>query len=71
MNCDHKKRIGDNYGLTCQDCGEQLEGYGYGGWFGRNITGNRKCIHVWGKISAEEEQCLYCEEIREREKKAN
>ncbi len=29
--CSHNHRIGDNYGVTCQDCGEVLAGYGYWG----------------------------------------
>ena len=71
MNCEHHKRIGDNYGVTCQDCKEVLEGYGYGGWFGSNLKGNERCIHIWWKISTEEEECMYCHVIREREEKAN
>ena len=71
MPCEHTNQLGDNYGITCQDCHEVLAGYGYGGWFGSNLKGQRKCLHVWGKISAEEEQCMYCEAILEREKKAN
>ena len=74
MNCEHTKRIGDNYGLSCQDCGKVLEGYGYGGWFGNNLKGNEQCIHgenAWYKINDVEEECLYCQRIREREKKAN
>ena len=65
MNCKHHKQIGDNYGLTCQDCGTVLEGYGY--W----AEGRRTCKHKFMKISDTEEQCMYCEAIREREKKAN
>jgi hypothetical protein len=71
MKCEHKRRMGDNYGISCQDCQEVLEGYGYGGWFGSNLKGNKSCIHVWEKISAEEEQCMYCQAVRERENKAN
>ena|SRR6266480_6497235 len=74
MDCNHNKRIGDNYGITCQDCREVLEGYGYGGWFGGNLIGNERCIHgeyAWYKINDVEEQCMYCETIRERAKMAN
>lgn len=63
--------MGDNYGVYCQECGQVLEGYGYGGRFGRNLKGNEKCIHVWAKISSAEEECMYCFTIRDREKKAN
>ncbi len=71
-NCQHLRRIGDNYGITCQTCGAVLEGYGYGGFtFSDNLTGNEQCIHVWVKISAEQEECTYCHVMREREKKAN
>jgi hypothetical protein len=69
--CQHLSRQGDNYGITCQTCGAVLEGYGYGGFFGSNLKGNEQCIHVWFKISAEQEECLYCHIMREREKKAN
>jgi hypothetical protein len=71
--CRHARKIGDNYGLTCQDCGEVVEGYGYGGWFGSNLKGNERCMHVWVNISDIAEQCMYCfrEREREREKKAN
>jgi hypothetical protein len=69
--CEHTKRIGDNYGVSCQDCGTVLEGFGYGGFLGSLLKGQRKCVHMWGKISAEEEQCRYCEVIRERAVKAN
>jgi hypothetical protein len=53
--CDHTRRIGDNYGVSCQDCGLALEGFGYGGWFGSNLTGREHCIHAWCKVSAGEE----------------
>jgi hypothetical protein len=73
MNCEHNKRIGDNYGVTCQDCGEILEGYGNGGWFGSNLKGNEQCKHVWLNMPdrMDYEQCMYCFREREREKKAN
>ena len=71
MNCEHQKRIGDNYGVTCQDCKEVLEGYGYGGWFGSNLKVNERCIHIWWKVSTEEEEYMYCHVIGEREEKAN
>jgi hypothetical protein len=69
VTCKHRKRIGDNYGISCQECGQALEGYG--GWFGSKLKGNEKCIHVWTKISSAEEECMYCHTTREREKKAN
>jgi hypothetical protein len=65
MQCEHNKTIGDNYGVTCQDCGAVLEGYGY------YAQGQRTCKHKFLNISATEEQCIYCEEIQEREQKAN
>jgi hypothetical protein len=64
--CQHFKHIGDNYGISCQTCGEQLEGYGYGGFFGNNLIGNEHCIHVWLKTSAEKEECNYCHRVRDR-----
>jgi hypothetical protein len=71
MNCKHSRKIGDNYGLTCQDCGKQLEGYGCGGWFGNNLKGDEACIHRWVNSGDLEEECMYCHRTREREKKAN
>src|SRR4051794_25632164 len=32
---------------SAQDCGAVLEGYGYGGFFGSNLTGHEPCLHVW------------------------
>ena len=69
--CEHTKRIGDNYGVSCQDCGIALEGFGYGGWFGSNLTDMEHCIHAWCKVSAGEEECLYCHRTRERAHQAN
>jgi hypothetical protein len=69
--CEHTKRIGDNYGVSCQDCGIVLEGFGYGGWLGSNLTGRERCLHAWWKVSAGEEECLYCHTRRERTRKAN
>jgi len=68
-NCQHLRRQGDNYGVTCQTCGAALEGYGFGGFFGSNLTGNEQCLHgenAWYKISAEQEECQYCHRMRER-----
>ncbi len=64
--CQHLKRIGDNYGVSCQTCGQALEGYGRGGFFGSSRTGSERCIHVWERIDAEMEACKYCFIIRER-----
>ena len=67
--CQHFKRIGDNYGVSCQSCRAVLEGYGYGGFFGSNLKGNEDCIHgeyAWYKESAEKEECMYCHRVRER-----
>ena len=72
MFCDHTKRIGDNYGVSCQECQAVLEGYGYGGFFGSNLTGHEKCVHgTWYTISDAEEECLYCHRTRERAQQAN
>ena len=72
MFCEHTKRIGDNYGVSCQDCQAVLEGYGYGGFFGSNLTGREQCLHgAWFPISDAEEECLYCHTPRERAQGAN
>lgn len=62
--CEHLKRVGDNYGVSCEDCGAALEGYGYGGFFGSNLTGHEQCLHVWVKAAAEQEDCAYCHRLR-------
>jgi len=72
INCQHERKIGDNYGLSCQDCNEALEGYGYGGFFGSNLKGNEGCIHgMWCIVSPEQEECYYCNRTRERKNKPN
>jgi len=74
MTCVHNKRIGDNYGISCQECGRVIEGYGYGGFFGRNLQGNERCTHgssAWYKISDAEEECIYCHVLQDRRKKVN
>lgn len=61
--CQHRSIIGDNYGTSCQDCGEILSGYGYGGWFGCNLKSNILCKHKF--IPYEEgEICIYCQRER-------
>jgi hypothetical protein len=65
-NCQHFKRIGDNYGLSCQTCGQPLEGFGFGGFFGSSLTGNEQCIHVWEQSRADGEECKYCYIKREQ-----
>jgi hypothetical protein len=64
--CDHLRKVGDNYGESCADCGEQLSGYGYGGWFGININGNRTCIRLFSPVGDDGAKiCIYCEEWEE------
>jgi hypothetical protein len=74
MDCKHLSRIGDNYGESCIDCGKQLSGLGYGGWFGMNLTGEIICVHLWSHVGEDHvegvnrirhEVCVYCEEWRE------
>jgi hypothetical protein len=72
MFCDHTKRVGDNYGVSCQKCQAALEGYGFGGFFGSNLTGHESCLHgSWFPISQTAEECLYCHTTRERAQRAN
>jgi hypothetical protein len=59
MFCHHDKRLGDNYGVSCQACQAVLEGYGYGGFFGSTLKGNEPCLHgAWYAISDTAEECL-------------
>jgi hypothetical protein len=63
--CNHLRRVGDNYGESCLDCGEQLRGFGYGGWFGARITGNEKCIHLYSPMGdGGPEVCVFCEDMK-------
>lgn len=65
--CKHLSRVGDNYGESCADCGKQLSGYGYGGWFGRELRENVSCIHVFSLMGESgAEICIYCETIKEQ-----
>jgi hypothetical protein len=63
-DCKHLNRIGDNYGESCSDCGKQLSGYRWGGWFGRNLGGTESCIHLWspaGDTPDTPRVCIYCQ----------
>ena len=55
--CMHNSRQGDNYGVTCMDCGEVLEGYGY--W----AEGSKSCNHhfIPENSDSKYEVCMYCE----------
>ena len=64
MACSHNHRIGDNYGVTCQDCGEPLEGYGY--W-----ASTETCQHRWIDNGDGWESCLYCEATRQRDESSD
>ena len=55
-NCKHESTIGDNYGITCSICNKILEGYGCGGWFGKNLIKGRECKHKFV-----DNVCMYCE----------
>lgn len=51
MGCEHNSISGDNYGSTCNDCGEQITG------MGENARdGSANCIHEFY-----EGMCIYCE----------
>lgn len=69
--CPHYNKVGDNYGWTCNDCGKIVAGFGYGGWFGRNLTGfetPQECIHNFVPMGDDgDEVCIYCETWRKTE----
>ena len=66
MECKHLSRVGDNYGESCVDCGAKTRGYGFGGWFGANITGTENCIHLWSPVGENGAAiCIYCETWKE------
>lgn len=58
--CSHNRTQGDNYGVTCLDCGEPIAGYGYWG------EGSKTCRHSWVRMDDEstEEICIYCQACR-------
>lgn len=62
--CNHNRIIGDNYGETCQDCGQILSGYGYGGWFGKNLIDVKECKHKFLPYD-NQEICIYCQRVKE------
>jgi hypothetical protein len=69
MICEHKNLIGDNYGVSCQGCGQVLEGYGLGGFFSRKLQGDVPCIHgAWYPINDTQEECMYCHITRKIQK---
>lgn len=53
MACQHNRRIGDNYGISCMDCGAQLAGYGNNGEFA-------SCLHEW-YYHGDIHHCMYCQ----------
>jgi hypothetical protein len=61
-DCKHEHRVGDNYGVSCVDCGVALEGYGYWG------EASKRCVkHLWLDDGNGGECCMYCELWREKE----
>lgn len=58
-SCAHTRRVGDNYGETCMDCGRRMSGYGDGGQ-------HRDCEHVFAP-AGDVEICIYCEQERRAE----
>lgn len=58
--CWHRITQGDNYGITCMECGETLEGYGY--WAESSNTCNHHFIPE--SPESENEICMYCETTR-------
>ena len=56
--CSHSKRIGDNYGESCLECGAAVSGYGY--W----AEGSKVCMHRFFNTGDGYEQCIFCETTR-------
>jgi hypothetical protein len=62
--CQHNERMDDRCGVTCLECGQVVEGYGYGGPFGSNLTGKEQCLHAnWYAVRGGEPACPYCHEV--------
>ena len=55
LTCEHRRRVGDNYGTSCMDCGAQLRGYGYWGNY-------KTCIHLFvSSYDGTYQVCIFCE----------
>ena len=67
MGCSHSSIRGDNYGTTCNICGEVLEGYGEWGEDGKG-NAQHECKHsfVSEAPDSENEICVYCEITRKK-----
>lgn len=68
LSCEHLSVFSDNYGSTCSHCSKQLEGYGYGGWFGSNLDGTQRCIHRFVLFGDHDSPrvCQFCEMREEK-----
>ena len=67
--CRHVTRVSDAYGVSCETCKKALKGYGYGGYLTHELTGDERCIHVWGGDYIGMQECDYCFDIRDNPKK--
>lgn len=56
--CKHKRKSGDEAGVSCLDCGTALEGFGYMGNAGKN------CIHKYMPAEVNTVICKYCEDTK-------
>lgn len=62
-DCQHARTRCDNYGQTCQDCGQVLGGYGYFG------EGRTSCLHHWEpSANPKRVECLYCHRTLDADK---
>lgn len=59
--CYHHRKVGDNYGTSCMDCGAQLAGYGNNAEF-------VACFHDWMPDESDPglEYCMYCQSERRK-----
>lgn len=63
MSCPHNSQIGDNYGTSCADCGEQLSGMGNWG-----EHAGKGCMHDWwSEKGSDTESCSWCGAERRKE----
>lgn len=59
--CGGTSFIGDNYGMSCMNCGKQISGYGY-------YAHAKDCIHSWyGEPHMKHKTCIYCEMVTQNE----
>lgn len=58
VKCKHKRKAGDESGVSCLDCGTALEGFGHKG------KDSKTCIHKYIPSNVGTEICTYCDSTK-------